>query len=313
MEAFLQRFIFEQIHIEIARNATDDFNLFHDKNKWHRVRDNPFEGPIALGFQLEALIEKQVEAYQHTHGGAEIIDQHCLRYSSYEFTFASVVRPGCPFSIDIKPARLKTSKNTTFNQRVCVKTEEGLALIGYKRESFLPLYLPEVALPDYLLIEAARDRSYLPGTRFFLKKKYMNTSNAKNFLTGSLVEQADYFDELEDIAHFPGTFPCSLISCALLESARHDGHDFEENPMVYTSHKICLDRDRLAELKSNDALYILVKARHAEKHSGNNQHDTAGTAALTYECYGLLKGGVILFRALIALTPLSAITSNKSS
>ncbi len=35
-----QRFIYEQIHIDAARNSSDDFNLFHDKNKWQRIRDN---------------------------------------------------------------------------------------------------------------------------------------------------------------------------------------------------------------------------------------------------------------------------------
>jgi len=37
---------------------------------------------------------------------------------------------------------------------------------------------------------------------FFLKRKFMNVSNAKNFLCGSLAKQADYFDELEDIIYF---------------------------------------------------------------------------------------------------------------
>ena len=42
------QFVFEQIHLDIARNATDDFNLFHDKKKWQTVRNNPFNGPILL-------------------------------------------------------------------------------------------------------------------------------------------------------------------------------------------------------------------------------------------------------------------------
>ena len=57
-----QGFIFEQIHIDAARNSSDDFNLFHDKNKWQRIRDNPFGGPIVLGFQLECLIEYRIAA-----------------------------------------------------------------------------------------------------------------------------------------------------------------------------------------------------------------------------------------------------------
>jgi hypothetical protein len=43
----------------------------------------------------------------------------------------------------------------------------------------------------------------------------MTNSNAKNFLTGSLSEQADYFEELEDRVHYPEIFPCSLISWSL--------------------------------------------------------------------------------------------------
>ncbi len=43
---------FQQIHIEVARNATDDFNPFHDKNRWQNVASNPFGGPIVLGFKL---------------------------------------------------------------------------------------------------------------------------------------------------------------------------------------------------------------------------------------------------------------------
>ena len=26
--------LFNQLHIDVARNATDDFNLFHDSKKW---------------------------------------------------------------------------------------------------------------------------------------------------------------------------------------------------------------------------------------------------------------------------------------
>jgi len=32
----------------------------------------------------------------------------------------------------------------------------------------------------------------------------MNNGSVKNFLSGSLAEQSDYFDELANIAHYPG-------------------------------------------------------------------------------------------------------------
>ena len=58
---------FHPIHIDVARNATDDFNPFHDKNRWQRVAGNPFSGPILLGFQLECLIEDQLLQYRKRH------------------------------------------------------------------------------------------------------------------------------------------------------------------------------------------------------------------------------------------------------
>ena len=51
---------FNQLHIDVARNATDDFNLFHDSKKWQYIKNNPFNGTIVLGFQLESLIEHKV-------------------------------------------------------------------------------------------------------------------------------------------------------------------------------------------------------------------------------------------------------------
>ena len=87
----------------------------------------------------------------------------------------------------------------------------------------------------------------------------MTTSNAKNFLCGSLRDQAQYFDELQDRVSFPEMFSCALLSNALLEKALKFHHNFECNPMVYTSHKISIDRRYLAQMKSNDALHILIR------------------------------------------------------
>ena len=47
--------LFSQIHIDAARNASDDFNPFHDPYKWDAINNNPFGSTIVLGFQLEAL------------------------------------------------------------------------------------------------------------------------------------------------------------------------------------------------------------------------------------------------------------------
>ena len=286
---------FQQIHIEVARNATDDFNPFHDKNKWQNIHRNPFGAPIVLGFQLESLIEYRLRLHRAAHDEQQLVDEHKLRFSNYQFTFAGTVTCGQDITVDIRDSRLKTGDNSTLSNRVSVKADGKLALLGYKRESQVPLFLPDADFTDLGDLDIAPDRTLLSGRSMFLKRKFMTNSNAKNFLTGSLAEQADYFDELEDRVQYPEIFPCSLISCALLEKALSEAHDFERNPMVYTSHKISVDRHYLAQLRSNDALHILVQRMNPD----SKEHH--------YDCLGVLGKEQLLFRAQIALTPLEAI------
>jgi hypothetical protein len=302
--------IFHQIHIDVARNATDDFNLFHDKKKWLRINQNPFKGPIALGFQLESLIEHKALLYRQLHNENALISKKNLRFSNYQFAFVNAVRPGQSVSVDIKESQLKEGANTILSNRINVKSDGTLALLGYKKESQSALFLPDldVSQADIQQFDALRhhpDRSFLPGSSFFLKRKFINVSNAKNFLCGSLVDQDDYFDELLNKAIFPEIFPCSLISCALLEKALIKQHDFERNPMVYLSHKISIDRTLLEQLKSNDVLHILVRQIASEV---ENERIVSNIDSLNnYECYGLVKDNAVLYRALICLAPLENI------
>jgi hypothetical protein len=287
--------IFQQVHIEVARNATDDFNPFHDKNRWQRIEDNPFEGPIALGFQLEALIEHQVLLHRRAGGEVELVAAHDLHFSNYQFTFAGAVHAGQALEVGIKRSQLREGDNATLSNRVSLKADGQLVLLGYKRESRQPLVLPDADITGLGELEQAADRAFLPNSRFFLKRKFMTNSNAKNFLTGSLAEQADYFDELADRVHYPEIFPCALLSCALLEKALKEHHDFERNPMVYTSHRISIDRRVLARLRSNDRLHLLVDQR---EEAGDERH---------YECLGVVGSNALLFRAELALAPLAVI------
>jgi hypothetical protein len=295
--------IFKQIHIDAARNATDDFNFFHDSNEWQRIYHNPFKGPIVLGFQLESLIEHKVLLYRQLHNEQVLIAEHNLRFSNYQFSFVNAVKPGQSVSVDIKETQLKEGLATTLSNRIHIKSEGKLALIGYKTESQSALFLPDPDIPSFNTLRHHPDRSYLSDSAYFLKRKFMNTSNAKNFLCGSLADQADYFDELQDKIIFPEIFPCSLVSNTLLEKALIEKHDFERNPKVYLSHKISIDRTHLAQLKSNDVLHILVKQVFSEAEGIGRSIDSL----CNYECYGLMEDNAILYRALISLAPLEKI------
>jgi hypothetical protein len=296
--------IFSQLHIDVARNSTDDFNLFHDSQKWPQINGNPFNGPIVLGFQLESFIEEKIADFRQRRHEADLLYEHGLRFSNYQFSFANAVKPGQFVEVEIKDSLFKTEPSPTLTNRVLLKADGTLALIGYKRETVAPLYLANADFSGFGDLKMQPDRSFLQDG-FFLKRKFMMTSNAKNFLCGSLRDQSSYFDELQERVKFPEMFPCALLSSALLEKALKWGHDFERNPMVYTSHKISVDRGLQAALKSNDAVHVLI--RPAENCAA---HDFGALSAmpLDYECYGLIsRHNEVLFRALISLAPLELV------
>jgi hypothetical protein len=305
-----QQFIFDQIHIEAARNASDDFNLFHDKHKWLQVTHNPFKGPIVLGFQLNTLIEYQMRLYRELHHEDVIIRENNLRFSNYQITFVNALRPRQEISLDIRKSLINTIPSLTLTNRIAIKSAGRTILLGFKKETSAPLFLPEESfghLPD---LNQLPDHSIVPGTDFFLKRKLMNNGNVKNFLSGSLAEQADYFDELMGVEQYPEVFPCSLTSGALLEKALIEKHDFKQNPMVYTSHDISVDREYLKSLKNNDKLHILVRQL---PECSENTLNNSSILLRTYECFGLLENTNVLFRIKLNLVPLDQIVKNLSS
>ncbi|WP_305908024.1 hypothetical protein Q9L42_012710 [Methylomarinum sp. Ch1-1] len=300
-------FVFEQIHLEVARNASDDFNLFHDKHKWLQITHNPFKGPIVLGFQLNTFIEYQMRLYREANHENQIIEQNDLRFSNYQITFVNALRPRQEFHLDIKKTLIKTIPNLTLGNRIALKSENKTILLGFKKETHDPLFLAATSFDQLPDLNKLKDKTMVPGSDYFLKHKYMHNGNAKNFLSGSLAEQSDYFDELNHLAHYPEIFPCSLTSGALLEKAQLEDHDFKSNPMVYTSHELSVDRHHLSQVKDNDTLHILVKQLPESRENTLNQ---TNIMLRTYECYGLLEHNEILFRAKMNLVPLEEILKN---
>jgi len=300
-------FIFEQIHIEVARNASDDFNLFHDKHKWLQITHNPFKGPIVLGYQLNTLIEYQVRLYREKHHENKIISENNLRYSNYQITFVNALKPATPFTLEIKKTLIKTIPSLTLGNRIAIKAEGKTILLGFKKETQMPLFLGDIKFNKLPNLNVIPDKTTIPGTDYFLKRKFLHNGNVKNFLSGSLAEQSDYFDELTHIENYPEIFPCSLASGALLEKAQLENHDFKRNPMVYTSQEISVDRQHLSKLKNDDKLYILVK-QHPE--SSNNTLNQSNILLRTYDCFGLLHNHDVLFRVRMNLVPLEEILKN---
>ena len=81
-----------------------------------------------------------------------------------------------------------------------MKSDGKTVLLGYKKETQTPLFLADTNLDDLPDLNKIPDLTIVPGTPYFLKRKFMNNGSVKNFLSGSLAEQSDYFDELTRVA-----------------------------------------------------------------------------------------------------------------
>jgi len=317
---------FQQIHVDAARNATDDFNPFHDPRKARLVRGNPFAGTIVLGFQLECLVEHAIDLYRDAHDERAIVGQEGLHFSNYQLTFANVLAPGQRFGIEIKPT-IAAADRSSLSNRVVMRAEGtvaprtpgdapptpgvapptpgGMVLLGYKRETREPLVAADRDPSPLPALRPLPDRTFVPGTACFLKRKFLNTGNAKNFLAGSLCDQGYYFDEIAERVNFPDLFPASLLSCALLEKAQQEGHDFLADPMVYMTHTIAVDRRIARRLRSNDVLHMLVGG--PETVEGEKGLGTSGVRKLRFRCFGLVGQEQMLYRAEVLMAPLASI------
>ncbi|HIE56435.1 MAG TPA: hypothetical protein EYP90_14910 [Chromatiaceae bacterium] len=293
---------FSQLHIDVARNATDDFNPFHDSVKWRQIQDNPFEGPIALGFQLETLLAESVERRRKEEAGDQAVIEMEYPYRRYSFTFAGVVRAEERVLVDVRPGRIRRGREAKISHRVALRKQGRVVVMGQVQAM---AKRPEgLQVPDGLPgdLETLPDGCQTLSGRYFLKNKTLQTSDAKNLLSASQVSPHHYFDELEGRALFPDLFPVSLISSALLEKAVLEGHDLLAQPMVYTSHLFIVDRRLLRQAVSGDRLSILAEGPTLETTKAGRGGETLIQSH--YCCLGLLHGKQALFRAEVRLTSL---------
>lgn len=295
---------FSQQLIDAARYATDDFNLFHDPDRWQQIYRNQFGGPIVLGFQLAQFVEGVFNQVRSRDSDLDQIREHHLGFSHYAIDFIGAVGVDSPIDLVIKPSRFHPD-TLSLSNRFLITSNDKLVLKGVKRETRMPMVLRDPEFPPLKKLNTVEDRSFIDELGTFYKRKYMNTSNAKTFLLGSGVNQLDYFDELSDRVHFPQIFPVAYLSCALLERYKKMGHDFEKAPMVYTSHQICVDRVIAQQVKSNDKLHILI----GPPQSNVKSRGLGGIpiSAISFEGLGILDNGKILFRAEIGLATLENI------
>lgn len=298
----MSELILKQLHIDVARNATDDFNPFHDPHRWQNIQSNPFSGPIALGFQLAGLALNRISQYRKSVGEGDLAESNALHYSNYQFTFASAVTANSALAVQVRKTGNRIDPNGELSNRVTIKQGGKLALMGMRKDARKPaisLDLPQ-GLPPRL--DEVADRTLLPDSGYFLKRKHLMTSNGKNFCAACFIPQHHYFDELADRVYFPPSFILSLVSCALLERAWSEGHDFEARPYIYTQHTFSFDKRLQRELKSNDRIHLLVsQAVESTEKKGLVRPDMP---RIQHGCLGIINDNQVLFHGKVGLAEL---------
>lgn len=297
---------FEQIHIDVARFSTDDFNPFHDPGKWQRIVGNPFAGPLVLGFQCEALIENLVMQLPNHAQNEAFAAEYGLVWTHYEFSFVSPLLPGEHFFAHVRTGRRKQIPTPTIAHRILVRTASRPVMTGFIRRTAEPLNALTLTDATFTrpLIEIP-DRSSQGD--WFLKRKFASTGHAKNFLASSLANPAAWFDELEGRVSFPHLFPPALLSCALLEQAHARGHDFFNEPLVYAAHRISVYGPAIQVLRSNEALHLLVRTPEAiaDKGEGTGHQRWLHSPGLVY----VGREDRLLAQAEVQLAPLASVAA----
>ncbi len=97
---------FEQFHIDVARNSSDDFTPLHDRHKWRTVRGNPYGGAVVSAFQLgslaEFLIRKQISSTE-----SKLVEKRGLHFCNYDFRFAGHLEAAEEFQVRIPRLTLR--------------------------------------------------------------------------------------------------------------------------------------------------------------------------------------------------------------
>jgi hypothetical protein len=100
-----------------VRNATDDFNPFHDPQRWQNIEQNPFGDPIELGFQAVALALDKVSSYRREHGEEHLADENGLHFHDYKFTFAGALVPGSELTVQVRKTANNIAKKGELSNR----------------------------------------------------------------------------------------------------------------------------------------------------------------------------------------------------
>jgi len=284
---------FTQSDLDSVRSISDDGNPIHDPSVWCKVQNNPFDGPIVLGFQLVELAARATSdtfLNESRYKASANSAPHSGVYSRYRVTFLNAVLPNVNVEMKASPVR-KIESEKTLRQRFVARSAGNIVLKGYRET-----VVGNSENTDYMFSgidqgERLGSSSAQPDGEVMITETQLLTTHARRFAKacGDSVHQNNVHG-LRGLAS--DIYPVSMTSGALVRYAINSGWDLCARPLVYRSQDIRIDSSRLNGLSGNTA--ISLQTRRDTSHRGT-QTNEMGASDFAFVCTGTMSDGSVLF------------------
>jgi len=284
---------FTQSDVDSVRSISDDGNPIHDPSVWYKVQNNPFDGPIVLGYQLVELAARATSdsiLNESQYRANASSTPHDGIYSRYRVTFLNAVRPN--ENVEMKASAIrKIESEEVVRQRFVARSAGTIVLKGYRET-----VVGNSENTDYMFAgidqreRFGRSSAQTDG-EVMTTEAQLSTSHARRFAKacGDSVHQNNVHG-LRGLAS--DIYPVSMTSGALVRYAINSGWDLCARPLVYRSQDIRIDSSRLMGLSGNTA--ISLQTRREASRDGI-QADETGASDFAFVCKGMMSDGSVLF------------------
>ena len=284
---------FTQSEVDTVRSITDDGNPIHDPDKWHNVQNNPFDGPIVLGFQLVELAARATSDSalgQSAYTKAARPVHQTTIYNRYRVTFLNAVKADERVEMTASAVRRLDSVGSS-RQRFVARTCESIVMKGYRET-----VTESSGNTDYMFdgiepINGSGGSNAVQHHSVMTTQKLLSTAHARRFATAC--GDSNHQNNVHGLRGLASDiYPVSMTSGALVQYASSCGWDLSVRPFVYRSQDIRIDSSRLDGLSTNTAITLQTRLVASAE---DDRNDALGTDEFAFVCTGSLPDKTVLF------------------
>jgi|GEM_PF-5923434 len=304
------RHSFTQSDVDTVRSISDDANPIHDPEKWSKVQNNPFDGPIVLGFQLVELAARATSSpllHQAQCAKKSRPPSRRTVINRYRVTFLNAVKAN--ETVDIKASATRhLDCGVTTRQRFVARSGSSIVLKGYRE-----IVMATEDKRDDMFADVGQggERSTVGmiGSRAVMTtEKLLSTTHASRF--AKACGDSTHDNNVHGLRGLASDiYPVSMTSGALVRYAISSGWDLSVRPFVYKSQDIRIDSSRLSQMSTSTAITLQTQLQNSAEDS---MTDAMGTDDFAFFCTGLLPDKSPLFCVRLVVSALGPVSQSNS-